>query len=108
MSERNPVSIGAPDHVDHVTRQIIPMFDPKKIYLYNRKVSPNGAVVSFKLCIVAAVEDKLDAERRIYRNIDSEVPFDVLIYTPEEWDSLCRDIHAFAKRIEQTGMVLYG
>jgi hypothetical protein len=53
-------------------------------------------------------EEKAEAEKRIYLDIDSDIPFDVLVYTPREWESLMLQKHSFAKRITQEGTYVYG
>jgi len=42
--------------------------------------------------------------RRLLRGLG--VPFDILVYTPEEWDSFRQHPQAFAHRIARTGKVL--
>ena len=39
--------------------------------------------------------------------IDSDLPYDVLVYTREEWDRLAEDSASYAARIRRTGRVLY-
>ena len=43
----------------------------------------------------------------LYTSIDSDLPYDVLVYTREEWDRLAEDSASFAARIRRTGRVLY-
>ncbi|HHY51830.1 MAG TPA: nucleotidyltransferase domain-containing protein, partial [Clostridiales bacterium] len=35
-------------------------------------------------------------------------PFDVLLYTPREWEQLTADASTFASRIIQEGTIVYG
>ena len=91
-----------------VTQQIVAMLDPVKIYLYNQRLSSEGHTSSFKVCVILRTGERSAAERQIYLNIDCEVPFDVLLYTAEEWDELSAQPDTFAHKILQTGAVLYG
>lgn len=95
-------------NVKAVCERIIGQFHPQKVILFNIKHSPSGSEKSFKLCVVIDTEDKIGVEKRIYLDIDSEIPFDVLIYTPQEWDTLMLQKHSFATRISQEGTLIYG
>lgn len=93
--------------IKSVVEKITELLIPDVIYLYNQKVNANNAVTSFKLCVVADVPDKFAAERDIYMEIDSDVPFDILIYTGEEWNGLVVNHTSFAHKIKETGTVVY-
>lgn len=83
-------------------------FHPRAIYLYNQKFGANGGSLSFKLCVVGDFEDKERVEREIYRSIDSETPFHLLLYTWEEWCGLQEKPGSFAEKICRTGTLVYG
>lgn len=87
---------------------IVRLLNPRQIYLYNQRFSVAGATTAFKLCVVADMADKASAERDIYLDIDSEVPFDVILYTPAEWKRLCDSPDSFARKIFLTGTTVYG
>lgn len=91
-----------------VRDNIVDMLSPLEIILFSVKRNQAGEEKSFKLCVVADSCDKLEAEKRIYLGIDSDVPFDVLLYTPQEWDELLCQPDSFAKRISQEGTYIYG
>lgn len=101
-------NVPATEEISAVVDQIVKMVHPLRIYLYNQRMSAAGATTGFKLCVVGEFADKGSTERSIYLEIDSEVPFDVLLYTPLEWDDLCARSESFARRIANTGMVVYG
>lgn len=82
-------------------------YHPQRIYLYNQRFSATGATSGFKLCVVGDFADKCEAERDMYLSIDSEVPYDLLLYTPGEWLRLCDSVDSFARKIHQTGQVVY-
>ncbi len=107
MEPRAVLDGGGYEHVRAVVDEIIAMLSPRKIYMYSKKDNAKGEITSFKLCVVAPLADKQQAELEIYREIDSDIPFDVLIYTPEEWALLSGDPTAFANHIHKTGMVVY-
>lgn len=96
------------DRVRKVSDEILRRFGPQEMILYNLKRDVSGDVSSFKICVVAPTQDKFETEKQIYLGIDSEVPFDVLIYTPEEWRMLRDEKGSFAYRIIRKGQYIYG
>lgn len=93
--------------VSAVVEKIAEICSPQFIYLYNQRIDSRNELSSFKLCIVAGIEDKLACERDIYMKADCDIPFDILMYTPEEWEQLVIKSGSFASRINETGVVLY-
>lgn len=87
--------------------QIAQHCQPQKIILFSRRLGLKGELRSFKLCVVAAVADKRSAARDIYLQADCDVPFDLLFYLPDEWETLRASPDAFANTIDSTGRVLY-
>ncbi|MDL2233051.1 hypothetical protein LJC63_05665 [Ruminococcaceae bacterium OttesenSCG-928-L11] len=90
-----------------VVNKIVELLGPQRIYLYNQRINSRNLISSFKLCIVTEVGDKFAAERDIYMEIDCDVPFDILIYTPAEWEDLIDSETSFARKILDSGLVLY-
>jgi hypothetical protein len=86
---------------------VVEELHPQCIYLYNKRENHKGQVTAFKLCVIAEIDDKPAAERAIYLGIDSEVPFDILLYTPPEWEELTRRDASFAGKIIEMGMIVY-
>lgn len=95
------------ENIKNVCDRIVDMMNPEKIVLFSRKINVKGATVSFKLCVISETADKEQEEKRIYLQIDSEVPFDVVIYTPEEWSAHCGCKGSFAHRLNARGTVVY-
>lgn len=91
-----------------VVEEIAERFRPKKIYLFTQKFSPAGETLSFKLCVVGDFKDKEAAEKEMYLEIDSEIPFDLVLYTQKEWNQLLEVKTSFARKIFLTGTVVYG
>lgn len=95
------------ENIRAVTERIIRDFGPKRLILFSVKRNLSGDEQGFKLCVVLPVQDKAETEKRIYLDIESEIPFDVLVYTPEEWEQLQGDAGSFARRIEEEGTCIY-
>jgi hypothetical protein len=90
-----------------VVGEIVSLLAPRKIYLYNQRINDKQVITSFKLCVIAEVENKIATERSIYLEIDCDIPFDILLYTPEEWEALTAMPTSFASKIRTTGTVIY-
>lgn len=95
--------------IDQVAQGILDLVSPTRIILYNCKRDLTDEVTSFKLCVVMnQINNKGSILRQIYDEIDCEIPFDVLLYTNQQFEDLKMDAGAFANRVDQKGKVLYG
>ena len=79
---------------------------PEQIWLFSRKTGMDGQLSSVKLCVVVPEEDSRQAERTLYLNVDSELPFDLVCYS-RQWQKLSGDPDSFAYRVRSTGRMLY-
>lgn len=95
-------------NIKNVCDEIVKNFDPKKVILYNMKRSVGEEINGFKICVIVDTSSRLDTEKHIYLDIDSDIPFDVLVYTPVEWDKLLNEKNSFACRIIKEGTYIYG
>ena len=86
---------------------IVRLAAPETILLVSRKEAVDGSLTAVKLCVVIGEGDPDAVERRLYMDLDSDLPYDVLVYTRGEWDRLAEDAASFASRIRKTGRVLY-
>ena len=81
-----------------------------RIYLISVKVGTSGNLKSFKLGLIVddCIKSTSELAASIYFNIDSELPFDIVIYTQTEFYKLNKDVGTFAYKIVEAGTVLYG
>jgi len=84
---------------------------PRVVMLFGSRAAGEARKDSdFDLLVVMDVGDadrpRSLRVRRLLRGLG--VPFDVVVYTPEEWDSFRRHPLALAHRIEREGRVLLG
>ncbi len=97
------------DHyVNKIAEEIIIKFDPAKIILFGSVA--NGTYRSnsdIDLCIIKDTSSKRNTIAAIYTEIDSEIPFDIIVYTNEEWERNVNDLSSFAYKINKSGVVLY-
>lgn len=93
--------------VQEVLKQIIAIAKPEAVFLYNCKHDLDGELTSFKLCVICEYENKRRLLTDIF-DVDCETPFDVLLYTKEQFRQLRDDTAAFANRVFTKGKMLYG
>ena len=81
-----------------------------RIYLISNNINTEGELTSFKIALVVdnSITSVSELECRLYLNIDSELPFDIVIYREEEFEELKNEIGTFAWKINTSGTVLYG
>ena len=94
--------------VEQTVKKIVELFHPSRVIEYNTKYDMDGNVSSFKLCIVGDVPDKRRMLTRIFDEVDSDIPYDVLLYTDEQFEELKDSSDAFASRVNQRGRLRYG
>ena len=96
-----------PEQLKGLRDEIVRLLRPERIILFNRKQNTQGTLTAVKLCVVIPAGDTGEAEQKLYMSLDLDMPFDILVYTREEWDRLVATPLSFAGRIRQTGSVLY-
>ena len=94
--------------IEETVNKIAELFSPSKIIEYNTKYGMDGRLLSFKLCIVGKIPDKRRMLTRIFDEVDSDIPYDVLLYTDEQFEQLKDSSDAFASRVNQRGRLRYG
>ncbi len=92
--------------IQEVVSALSQMPDVEKVYLFRMKTDSNG-LASFKLCVIFQTSEKQKAETQIYRDIDCDIPFDVILYTPQEWAAQEKMVYSFANRVKKEGYLLY-
>lgn len=92
--------------IQEVVQALSCMEEVQRVYLFRMKTDSNG-LASFKLCVVFQTSEKQKAETQIYRDIDCDIPFDVILYTPQEWAAQENMAYSFANRVKKEGYLLY-
>ncbi|MBP1581831.1 MAG: hypothetical protein J6A26_05495 [Oscillospiraceae bacterium] len=93
--------------VQEVLDQVIAIAKPEAVFLYNCKYDLDGDLISFKLCVICEYDNKRRLLSEIF-DVDCDIPFDILLYTKEQFKELRDDTAAFANRICTKGKMLYG
>lgn len=85
-------------------------YNPESILLISKKVNNSNELTSFKIAVL--VNDDISSiselECKIYLDIDSDIPYDIVIYKMSEWLYLKEDVSTFAYKIYSVGVWLYG
>ncbi len=92
-----------------ICEEIKKLFDVESIIVFGVKRSENdNSVTDLDICVVANTDDKNAWIKKAYIEIDSEIPFDLFLYTPKEWEALNQQSESFASRITRKGCVYFG
>lgn len=96
------------ERIVKLCEQIAELVKPVRIIIFNQKYTVSNELSSFKLCVIVMDTECSKIEQKIYLNLDCDVPFDVLVYNYDHWNSLIDDQYSFAYRgIMNGGVVLY-
>ncbi len=96
------------ERITGLCERIADLVKPVRIIIFNEKHTPSGELVSFKLCVIVKENECTKIEQKIYLSLECEVPFDVLVYNDQLWNSAVRDPDTFAYRgIKNGGVILY-
>ena len=97
------------EEVNNITNQIVKKYDPKRIILFGSLAKgifkPSSDI---DLCIIKDTDDKRKLLTDMYVCIESKIPFDLVLYTSEEWCNCMNDKNSFAYIINNTGVKIYG
>lgn len=102
--------MGNDEFIGNVASEIQKICNPLNIILVSNKINISGDVVSFKLAIVVADDTQSisELECNLYMKVDSDIPYDLVLYKESEWNELKNEIGTFAWKIYNTGAYLYG
>ncbi len=95
--------------IQSIVQDIASLYAPTKIILFGSQAKGTTNPKSdIDLCIIKDTNDKRSLLTDMYLNINCNKPFDLVLYTPSEWESCIRDSTSFAYLINEKGKVLYG
>jgi hypothetical protein len=96
--------------VQAVAESIGEKYQPKSIVLISKKVNNRGDLTSFKIALLVSddITSVSELECKIYLDVDSDIPYDIVIYRISEWLYLKEDVSTFAYKIYSQGVWLYG
>lgn len=92
-----------------IKQQIIDRYNPDKLLLFGSLAKNSTRHCSdIDLCVIIEEADKRKLLTDMYLNIESDMPFDILLYSPDEWEQCILDHTSFAHQINKEGVMLYG
>ena len=92
------------DELKAVLEKIKSISNAENLIIYGLKREGLGdRVCGVSVCVIADTTDKTALESRLYLEIESDIAFGVLIYTPSEWERLLCDPQSYASRIAEKG-----
>lgn len=95
--------------LDNIKNQIVNKFNPKEVLLFGSLAKGTFRSDSdIDLCIIKDTDDKRNLITEIYTAIDCNVPYDIVLYTSDEWEKYKNDKNTFAYSIINTGVKIYG
>ena len=94
--------------INQLCKKLDEQFHPQKILIFHCKRNGSGDLSSFKICMIIDTPNILQLEREVYLAVECEIPFDILVYTPQEWEKLSQDAESYAAQILKNGVVYHG
>ena len=97
--------------IQHITRQIIEKYKPEKIVLFGSAARGKPDLDSDVDLLIIKKQTPLygaDRIRELSRIIERNIPLDLLIYRPEEFEKRVQMGDPFLKSVLKEGKVLYG
>lgn len=95
--------------LESIKKQIVENYEPKEIILFGSLAKGIFKADSdIDLCIIKDTNDKRKLLADIYTNVNICIPFDIVLYTVEEWNKCINDKSSFAYIINNTGVKIYG
>ena len=92
--------------LESICKTVVNEVSPSKIVLYGEK--KNGEVLREASLLIVVKDGPKEAERRLYRVLDCDVAFNLLVYKEEDFLILEKDETSYAYSIMSKGRVLYG
>lgn len=95
--------------LNNITKQLVDKYDIEKIILFGSLAK--GVIhkdSDLDLCVVMETNDKKSLLQDMYISIESDISFDIKLYTKKEWEKNITDKTSFAYKILSEGVLLYG
>lgn len=95
--------------IEYIKEQIVSKYKPKYIILFGsvaKGIYRDDSDID--LFIVKDTDNKRKLLTDIYVDVDSNIPYDLVLYTAKEWNEYVDDKSTFAYVINNTGVKIYG
>jgi len=95
--------------IESIKEQLIRLYRPDKLFLFGSQASGSASENSdIDLCVIVDTDNKRVLLAEMYLHIDSNRPFDLILYTPHEWNQSSGESGTFANIIAEKGIEIYG
>ena len=97
------------EQIEIIKRQIVEKVDPEQIFLFGS--CAKGVIrknSDIDLCIIKETEQLRKFKLDLELSLDSDIPLDIIAYTPESWAKNSEDPTSFAYLIKHKGVMIYG
>jgi predicted nucleotidyltransferase len=100
-----------------LTNLLVEKFNPVKVILFGSQADGTATEDSdIDFCVIANVGSDIESRRDLRGNINSylirdcksNMPIDVLVYNPLQWNERKNNETDFAKTVNEDGVLLYG
>ena len=97
------------DAVMRLVKAIRELACPSGILLYGAKqdLAETDGLKEINLCLIVE-EDPSGVEQKLYRSLESDLAFNLLVYERKAWQTLVTDDTSYAAGIARKGILLYG
>ena len=92
--------------LEQICKTVVDEVSPSRIVIYGEK--KNGESLREASLLIVVKGDPKEAERRLYRVLDCDVAFNLLVYKEDGFAALIEDETSYAYSIMSKGRVLYG
>jgi predicted nucleotidyltransferase len=97
------------NEIQSIKNQLVELLSPKSIILFGSQSKGTARKNSdIDFCIIKNTDDKKALLTNAYIHIESTKPFDLILYTEDEWNAAQDELSSFAHLIKKGGLVLYG
>lgn len=95
--------------ISFICDEIKQNFDVEKLIVFGIKRSEKtNKITDLDICVIAKeIDNKNLWLKKAYLEIDSDIPYDLFLYTTKEWEECIKQTKSFASRIERKGLVVY-
>ena len=95
--------------LENIKQQVIELYSPIKIILFGSLAKKQIKITSdIDICVIIDTDDKRKLVNKMYSEVNTKFPVDIIIYTEKEWEILKDEETSFLYKILKEGEIIYG
>lgn len=95
--------------LENIKQQVIELYSPIKIILFGSLAKKQIKTTSdIDICVIIDTDDKRKLVNKMYSEVNTKFPVDIIIYTAKEWEILKDEETSFLYKILKEGEIIYG